>query len=98
MEKLFQFIDNVVNFIINPLIGLLFALAFVMFIWGSAQLIIHSGDAENRKKHQSILTWGLVGMFIMASVFGILQVVLGTFNVELPGRQIMYEKHLVLGE
>ena len=84
METLFRFIDNVVYLIINPLIGLLFALALAFFVWGGAQLILNADSEEGRKKGKDALLWGLIGMFIMASVFGILQVVLNTFGVPLP--------------
>lgn len=84
MQTLLRFIDNIVEFIINPLIGLLFALALAFFVWGAAQLILKSDEASERKKYQNALMWGLIGMFVMASVFGILEVVLNTFDVDLP--------------
>lgn len=78
------FIDNVVSEIINPLIGLLFAVAFVVFIWGVAKYIFYAGNENERKQGQQNMIWGLVGMVIMVSVMGIIQVALGTFNIPVP--------------
>jgi len=82
MNALSQFIANVVNLIINPLIGLLFALALAFFVWGAAQLVLNSGSDEGRKKGKDALLWGLIGLFIMSAVFGILRVVVATFSPE----------------
>ncbi|XKT74181.1 MAG: hypothetical protein ACJKTH_02370 [Patescibacteria group bacterium UBA2163] len=82
MNDLSIFIDNFVRFIINPLIGLLMALAVVYFLWGAAQLVLNGGSEEGRKKGKDALLWGLIGLFIMVAVFGILRVVVGTFVPE----------------
>ncbi|MFQ5540873.1 MAG: hypothetical protein ACE5F4_01350 [Candidatus Paceibacteria bacterium] len=84
MEQLSLFIGNFVRLIINPLIGLLFALALAYFVWGGAQFILNAGSEEGRKKGKQALLWGLIGLFVMASVFGILRVVTATFGVALP--------------
>jgi len=66
------------EYIINPIIGLLFAAAMVLFLWGGVQLIIGSDTGrENGKRH---LLWGIIGMFIMVSVYGILNLLAGTFG------------------
>ena len=83
-NTLSTYIDRIVDLIINPLIGLLFAAALVMFLWGASKLILKGGDADGLKEGKQSLIWGIVGMFIMASVFGILTVVLNTFGVDLP--------------
>jgi len=84
MAVLAQFIDNVVRLIINPFIGLLFALALAYFVWGAAQFVLNAGSEEGRKKGKDALVWGLIGLFIMTAVFGILRVVTATFGVDLP--------------
>jgi len=81
MQNLSQFIAGVVTLIINPLIGLLFALALAYFLWGAAQFILNAGSEEGRKKGKDALLRGLIGIFIMASVFGILNVVTSTFGI-----------------
>ena len=64
--------------IINPLIVLLFALAIVYFIYGLAQYLLQSDNEEIKKTSKQHMLWGIIGMFIMIAVFGILNIVLKT--------------------
>jgi len=67
--------------IINPLITLLFVLALAYFFWGVFEFISKpAGDSEKEtgKKH---MIWGVVGMFIMASVKGIISLIKVTIGV-----------------
>ncbi len=49
------------------------ALAVLGFFWGLMLYIFQSGDAEKRKKGLSIMIWGIVALFVMLSVFGIIK-------------------------
>lgn len=84
MDALKSFIDNVVALIINPLIALLMAAALAYFIWGAALFILNAAESEERKKGKQHLIWGIIGIFIMVSVIGILRIVTATFGVDLP--------------
>lgn len=84
MDTFAVFTNNLVNLIIQPLIGLLLALALALFVWGAGQFILASGDAQKREEGKKNLLYGIIGLFVMTSVLGILRVVLSTFNVPLP--------------
>lgn len=64
--------------IINPLIALLFALAVVYFVYGLAQYLMSPDNEETKKTSKSHMLWGIIGMFIMVSVFGIMRLILNT--------------------
>ncbi len=68
--------------IINPLIILLFALALVYFIYGLIKYLLSPDNEEVRKSSKSQMLWGIIGMFIMVSVFGILSIIMNTFGIE----------------
>jgi hypothetical protein len=38
----------------------------------------------NREEGKRKIFWGLFGMFIMFSVYGIIRLILGTFEIEAP--------------
>ena len=82
------FLQKVNNLILNPLILLMFAVSFVYFIYGIVKFLgLEVGDKE-RKEAQSAMLWGIVGMVIMFSVFGIIRFILATFglpNSSAPG-------------
>lgn len=71
--------------IINPLIVFLFALAMVYFIYGLSRYLLSPDNEEVRKTSKQQILWGIVGMFIMISVFGILSLIMNTFGIENKG-------------
>lgn len=75
------FLNKVNNLILNPLILLAFGLATAYFFYGIIKFIsLEAGDAK-RKEAQNAIIWGLVGMVIMFSVYGIIRFVLATFGI-----------------
>ncbi|HEY5588941.1 MAG TPA: hypothetical protein VIK86_08305 [Candidatus Paceibacterota bacterium] len=77
VTTLMKAIDTV---IINPLITLLFALAVVYFLYGLARYLLSPDNEEIRKTSKDHMVWGVIGMFIMVSVFGILSIILTTLG------------------
>lgn len=73
-----QFINNLVRVVVNPLIQLLFAAALVYFIWGVFVYLKDSGNDASRTTGKQHMLWGIIGMAIMAGVFGILEITLRT--------------------
>lgn len=84
MASVAEFVSRINQYIINPLIGLLFALALVMFLYGGAEFILHASEDEGRETGKQHMLWGMIGMFIMISVISILRVVTNTFGISLP--------------
>ncbi len=68
--------------ILNPIMKLLFALAFLYFLYGVAVYYLNPLDTEKRAEGGQHILWGLVGLFIMFSVYGIIRLVLGTFGIQ----------------
>jgi len=67
--------------ILTPLIDLLFVLATVVFLWGVVQYVIGSqGDKEKVSKGKQIMVWGIVGMVIMISAWGIVRLLCNFFR------------------
>lgn len=73
-------IDKIIAQILNPVIVLLFVIATIMFLWGVIQYVIGSyGDPGKIKQARSVILWGIVGMFIMASAWGIVSILKNFF-------------------
>lgn len=77
IETLMKGINRV---IINPLIIFLFALAMVYFLYGVARYLLSPDNEEIRKASKSHMLWGIIGMFIMVSVFGIMTLILNSLG------------------
>ena len=82
MTVLNAFLSRVVAEIINPIILLLSAVAFVSFIWGVFEFIRNAGDETKREEGRSAIKWGLVGLVIIFGAYGIINLALSTFFSE----------------
>lgn len=60
--------------IINPLIVLLFAVAVAYFLFGLMQFIRNQNNDEMMADGKRHMFWGVVGIFLMIAVGGILNV------------------------
>ncbi|OJI08687.1 MAG: hypothetical protein COV08_03300 [Candidatus Vogelbacteria bacterium CG10_big_fil_rev_8_21_14_0_10_49_38] len=81
-----QLLDNIKEQIINPVIMLLFGLALLYFLWGLVQFLAKNNSAVvDKKELRDKMIYGLIGMTIMASVFGIMHVITNTI-VSLMGQ------------
>ncbi len=58
--------------IINPLIGLMIAIAVVFFLYGVLEFIMGADNAEKKETGKQHMIWGIIGLFIMVAVFGIM--------------------------
>ena len=64
-----------------PVLLVLVMLSLMWFLWGIAEFIKDADSQEGRSKGKRNMIWGVVGMFIIVSTFGIIQVIEAT----LPG-------------
>jgi uncharacterized membrane protein len=82
--SIIPFLNKINNHILNPLIALAFAIALLVFFWGIFQFIRSETADTQREKGKSKILWGLVGMFIMVSAFGLIRLILNTFGLSGP--------------
>lgn len=80
-----QFLNKINQFILNPLILLAFAVAFLVFFWGIVQFISSQTADAARDEGKRKIFWGLFGMFIMFSAYGLIRLILGTFGIPVSG-------------
>ncbi len=79
MEKVYSILSNINQTIINPIIILLFCVGLVYFLYGVLEYIYKAkSDPSKIKEGRSHMGWGLFGMFIMISVFGLFKLILNS--------------------
>ena len=87
---IFDLLDKISRYILNPLILLVFAIALVVFFWGIVKFIssetVDSGRDEGKRK----IFWGLFGMFIMISAYGLIHLILNTFGIPNSGNYLPF--------
>ncbi len=70
------FIIDTIN---NILVPVLFAVAFVVFLWGAFQTFIMGASSEETKdKGKGLMLWSLIGFFVMISVWGLVNILTGS--------------------
>lgn len=63
---------------INPLAGILMAVALLIFFWGIVQYI-YSGGSEGHEHGRQLMVWGIVALFVMVSIWGLARILTATF-------------------
>ncbi len=74
VQKLFEII-------VDPAVQLLFALAIVYFVYGVFNYFIKGEDSAERTQGARHILWSTVGLFIMVSVWGIIEMLKNTLGV-----------------
>ncbi len=74
-----QFIIGIIN---NVLVQVLFAVAFIVFVWGVFSVfILGANDEEKKGKGKKLMLYGLVGFFVMVSVWGLVHILTGSVSL-----------------
>lgn len=83
IEDLGSLVIGTINGIIVPVV---FTIAFIVFIWGVflKYILAHGDPAKVKQGHQLIL-WGLIGFAVMFSIWGLVNVVVATFGLDISG-------------
>jgi FtsH-binding integral membrane protein len=58
-----------------------FALAMVIFIYGVVGYVAKGDDEEARKKGREFIIWGIIGIFMMVSIFGFVKLLDNTLKL-----------------
>jgi hypothetical protein len=73
-----SFIINTIN---NVIVPVLFAVAFIVFLWGAFDTFILGANSEEVKERgKNLMLWGLIGFFVMVSVWGLVNILTGTVS------------------
>lgn len=59
--------------LVNPLIALFSTLAVLYFVWGIAKYISSAGDQKKAQEGKSVMTYGILALFVLFSFWGIIQ-------------------------
>lgn len=72
MNGLRELIINIGE-LVSLSLPIVLGLALLGFFWGLAMYIFHAGDESQIEKGKNIMKWGIVSLFIMVSIWGIIE-------------------------
>lgn len=67
------------NTFLNAAIGLFITLAIVIFFWGLIKYLVNVG--EQKSEGLQIMFYGVIAIFVMVSIWGIIRLLQSTFQV-----------------
>lgn len=79
-----KILENIFIHIFNPLVLFMIGVAILVFLWGIFEFLANYDEDSAQQQGKRHMFWGLVGMFIMFSVFGIMRFMIGTFGLSSP--------------
>jgi hypothetical protein len=84
-----QFIGSgstgVIGLLNTVVVPVIFAFAFAAFVWGVMNyFFLHGGDETKRTEGRQFVLWGIIGMVVLFSVWGFVNIMLSTLGIA-PG-------------
>jgi hypothetical protein len=83
-------LDTIVAVVLNPIAMLIFAWGFFQFIWGLFLFMRSLNASEMQESGKNHMIFGIIGMFIMVAVWGIINLVANTLGLQ-QGRNGLWE-------
>ncbi len=71
---------STVSNLINTAIPLILALAVLYFFWGLANYILAAD--EKKEEGKNIMIYGIIALFVMVSIWGLVRMLQNTFGVQ----------------
>lgn len=66
--------------IMNAIIPLILIVATIVFIWGVVTVVISTGNVEKRKEGKDLILYGLIGLFVISAVWGLVAIIGNTIS------------------
>lgn len=73
---------STISKIINGLIPIVLAIAVLVFFWGLAMYLLNASNSEKRAEGINIMVMGIIAIFVMVSIWGIIRILQQTFKVD----------------
>lgn len=72
--------DSIIGLFNTVVVPLIFALAFIVFLWGVFQaFILGANNEEKRKEGAQFVLWALIGFVVMISIWGLVNLTKSLF-------------------
>ena len=75
-----ELVTLIINSILKPFVTLIFGLSFAAFLWGMYKYI-SSANEGGKEEARNTIVYGLIGLFVMVSVWGLVRILTGTFDI-----------------
>lgn len=81
VETVLQRIMGIINIATFIVVGL----ALLFFFWGLAKYILGGPGSDDKGAGRNMMIWGIIALFVMVSVWGLVRVLSNTFGIGTGG-------------
>lgn len=75
---------EIIREILGTLVPIIVGLALVVFLWGVLRYVIAGADKEGKEQGRNFMIWGIIGLTVMVSIWGLVALVKNTFFESSP--------------
>ena len=72
---------------IQLLTPIVVALALLYFFYGLARYILNAGNEEKKAEGKNIMIYGIIALFVMVSVWGLVSILVSTIGITTGGTE-----------
>jgi len=76
-----ELLERIITFVIDPALRVVFTLGLLFFMWGLVEFLWKVKDGQPSQEGKMHMVYGLIGMLIMVSVYGIIALIVNTFEL-----------------
>jgi len=81
----FQSIIRILMDMVRQLSILAMGVATLVFFWGLVKFILNTGSGSEAEQAKGIMFWGIIALFVMFSVWGLVRLIQNTFQIRQGG-------------
>lgn len=93
-----SFLSKINDAVFYPLIILLLAVAFLVFLYGGFRFVSNANNPSEREVGKKHMIYGVIGILVMVSAYAILSIAANTFDLPVPGKEGCSDTGETVGE
>lgn len=83
-----EILQRIITNVIDPGLRVIFTLGLFLFIWGIVEFLWGVKNGEASQKGKDHMIYGLLGMLIMVSVYGIIALIVNSFGLDVASTDV----------
>lgn len=92
-EAITPYSSSIISLINTVFVPLLFAIAFLYFVYGVYRyFILGASNETDRETGRQVVLWSIIGFAVIFSVWGLVNVLVTTFNIPTGGNAPSFPK------
>lgn len=76
---------NSIRGLVNGALPVVVGLALLGFFWGLMKFIFAAGDEEKKEEGKNVMIYGVIALFVMVAVWGLVGFIASALNVQTGG-------------